>query len=68
MLRTHPVIVALKAVLLFLRVGEKIFLRAHDVENCQELEGCVEVNITEIWFHEFYRIDVFYLNDIAVVK
>ena len=52
----------------FLRVGDKFLLGAHDVRNCQESEGCVEVNVTQVWNHENYSGDPSNYNDIAVVK
>ena len=49
-------------------VGETFLLGAHDVENCQESEGCVEVEIIVVWTHEnFVRMGSIH-NDIAVVK
>ena len=68
MLRMHPVIFAFKSVWLFLRVGETILLGAHNVTNCQESEGCVEVNITEVWIHRFHGYNGRHNNDIAIVK
>ena len=54
--------------LLFLSVGQIILLGAHDVTNCQESKGCMEVQISEVWDHEIAIIGGAFHNDIAVVK
>ena len=57
----------LEASCYFSRVGDKFVLGAHDVRNCQESGGCVQVNVTQVWKHENYS-SVPNHNDIAVVK
>ena len=57
-----------KTVLLFLSVGQTILLGAHDVTNCQESKGCMEVQISEVRGHEMAMIGGVFHNDIAVVK
>ena len=52
-------------------VGDTIFLGAHDVENCRESEGCVEVEVAQVWDHEDFDINSFPIetyNDIGLVK
>ena len=52
------------------RVGNTLLLGAHDVENCRESEGCVEVEIIEVWIHENYTIKLQRtpVNNIAMAK
>ena len=50
------------------RVGDKIFLGAHNEFYCQESEGCKEVQIIQIWKQEYYMIIGNLDNDIALVK
>ena len=40
----------------------------HNNENCQESEGCMEVQIIKFWSHEYHRIGGRFDNDIALVK
>ena len=49
------------------RIGDRILLGAHDVENCQQSEGCLEVQISEVYSHEHYRGSSF-AHDITLVK
>ena len=58
----------MKGVLFFNSVGDTFFLGAHDVENCQESDGCLEVEITEVWLHEFHMHARSFDNDIGLVK
>ena len=48
------------------RIGDTLLLGAHDVLNCLESEGCVEVKIINVWIHENYT-DILD-NDIALAK
>ena len=66
--KTSHMVPSFNRVWLFHRVGETILLGAHDVKNCEESEGCVQVNITEVWSHELHRVGGRFTNDIAVVK
>ena len=52
----------------FLSVNDTLRLGAHDVEKCQESEGCVEVEIIQVWIHDNYTTDGRGNNDIAVVR
>ena len=49
---------------------DTFLLGAHDVENCERLEGCVEVNIIQTWIHDQYNLtdETPPINDIAVVR
>ena len=53
---------------MFLSIADTILLGAHDVENCQGSEGCLEVVITEVWLHEFHMSGGSFVNDIGLVK
>ena len=58
-------------VLVIPNVNDTIFLGAHDVKNCQESEGCVEVEVTHVWDHENFDRDNFPVetyNDIGLAK
>ena len=57
-----------KHLVIFQGLGDRFVLGAHDVRNCQESQGCVQVNVTRVWSHENYSRDPRHYNDIAVVK
>ena len=50
------------------RVGDAFLLGAHDIGNCRESEGCIEVDVIQVWIHENHTIGERTYNDIAVVK
>ena len=52
--------------LVVFRIGDTLLLGAHDVENCLQSEGCVEVEIIQVWIHPGWNIFRNLYNDIAV--
>ena len=53
---------------LFFRIADTLLLGAHDVENCLQSEGCVEVEIIQVWIHPGWNMFRNLYNDIAVAK